>query len=34
MFSKVNKGLKVLETTIKVEVSAQIEYLGVPLGND
>jgi hypothetical protein len=34
MFSKVNKGLKDLETTIEVEMSAQIEYLGIPLGND
>jgi hypothetical protein len=34
MFSRINKGLKNLETIIKVEVSAQIEYLGAPLGND
>ncbi len=31
---KVKKGLKDLEIIIKVEVSAQIEYMGVFLGND
>ncbi len=34
MFFKIKKGLKDLESVIEVEVSAQIEYMGVFLGND
>lgn len=34
MLFKVKKGLKDLEIIIEVEVTAQIEYMGVFLGND